>query len=146
MFSNSDLFLRSRNNITQGNCNFLSTKCLINVNQSSWSTDCAVENSRPWLMLQDICISLYVHETISFCRMVNFHFPMVENSISWYFFSQSPKCWFILFQYTNVHLLAKFGDLKPTFDSKLCSQIQTCFWGAETTLHRETAIFFQPNV
>ena len=44
---------RRRNNIPQGNCNFLSTKCFINVNRSSGSTDCAAENSKPRVMLRD---------------------------------------------------------------------------------------------
>ena len=48
-------------------------------------------------------------------------------SISQYFFSQNPKCLFILFQYNNVYLCAKFGDLEPTIDKKHRPQIQTCF-------------------
>ena len=40
-------------NIPQGNCNFLSTKCVINLNWSSWSTDCAAQNSKPRVMLYD---------------------------------------------------------------------------------------------
>ena len=51
-----------------------------------------------------------------------------RNSISRYFFSQNPKCRFILFQYTNIFLCAKFGDLKPTIDEKRRPQIWTCFW------------------
>ena len=43
----------SRNNIPQGNCDFLSTKWLINVNRSSRSTDCAAENSKPRFMFRD---------------------------------------------------------------------------------------------
>ena len=44
---------RRRNKIPQGNCDFLSTKCFINVNRSSRSTDCAAENSKPRIMLRD---------------------------------------------------------------------------------------------
>ena len=35
------------------NCDFLSTKCLINVDWSLQSTDCAVENLKPQVMLLD---------------------------------------------------------------------------------------------
>ena len=49
------------------------------------------------------------------------------NSIALYFFSQNPKCWFILLQYTNVYLCAKFGDLKPTIDENQRPQIWTLF-------------------
>ena len=77
-------------------------------------------------------------------------FPNGRNSISRYCFSQNPKCRFILFQYTNVYLCAKFGDLKPTIDEKRRPQIWACFChseqGAETTFHKETAIFFRLNV
>ena len=76
-----------------------------------------------------------------------------QNSISRYFFrffSHNPKFRFILFQYTNVYLCAKCGDLKPMIDEKQCPQIWTCFWarytGAVTTFHKETVIFFWPNV
>ena len=50
------------------------------------------------------------------------------NSISQYFFSQTEKCRFVLFQYSYVFLCAKFGDLKPTIDENQLLQIQTCFW------------------
>ena len=50
-----------------------------------------------------------------------------RNSISRYFFSQNPKCWIVLFQYTNVYLCAKFGDLKPTIDENQRPQIWTLF-------------------
>ena len=46
---------RLRNNIPQGNCDFLSTKCFININLSLWSTHCAAENSKPRIMLRDQC-------------------------------------------------------------------------------------------
>ena len=66
---------------------------------------------------------------------MKYHFPMVENdskmtqnSISRYYFPQNPKCRFILFQYTNVYLCAKFGDQKPTIDENRRPQIRTCFW------------------
>ena len=40
---------RCRNKIPQGNCDFISTKCFINVNQSSWSTDCAaLQRQKTW--------------------------------------------------------------------------------------------------
>ena len=32
---------------------FLYTKCFINVNRSSWSTDCAAQNSKPRVLLRD---------------------------------------------------------------------------------------------
>ena len=51
-----------------------------------------------------------------------------RNSNSRYFFSQTSKCRFILFQYTNVILCATFGDLKPRIDEKRRPQIWTCFW------------------
>ena len=54
--------------------------------------------------------------------------PNGQNSISRYFLSPSSKCRFVLFQYTNVFLWAKFGDLKPTIDEKRRPQIWTCFW------------------
>ena len=41
-----------RNNIPQGDCYFLLSKCLINVNRSPWSTYCAAENLKPWAMLR----------------------------------------------------------------------------------------------
>ena len=41
-----------RNYIPQGNCDFFSIKCLINVNCSSRSTGWAVENLKPWVMLR----------------------------------------------------------------------------------------------
>ena len=47
-------------------------------------------------------------------------FPNGWNSISRHFFFQIPKCRFILFQYTNAFLCAKFGDPKPTIDEKRC--------------------------
>ena len=53
---------------------------------------------------------------------MNCHFPMDK----FHFFSKNPKCQFILFQHTNVHLCAKFGDLKPTVDEK--QRPWTCFW------------------
>ena len=43
---------RSRSNIAQVNCYFLSAKCFIIDNQSSWSTDCAAENSKRRVMLR----------------------------------------------------------------------------------------------
>ena len=55
-------------------------------------------------------------------------FPNARNSISRYFFSQNLKFQFILFQYTNVYLCAKCGDLKPTTDENRRPQIWTCFW------------------
>ena len=55
-------------------------------------------------------------------------FPSCRNFSSPYFVSQYPKCRIILFQYTNFHLCAKFGDLKPTIDEKRRPQIRTCFW------------------
>ena len=74
--------------------------------------------------------SWHVYETIPSSAMQNgeLSFPNGCNSISLYFFSQNPKCRFILFQYTNVFLCAKFGDLKPTIDEKRRPQIWTCFW------------------
>ena len=45
---------RHRINIPQGVCNFLLIKCFINVNWSSWSTDCTTENLKPQVMLRDM--------------------------------------------------------------------------------------------
>ena len=64
-------------------------------------------------------LPLYVYEIILFCRMVKFHFPMVKIPFP-YISCPKTQSQFILFQYTNVHLSAKFGDLKPTIDEKLC--------------------------
>ena len=44
---------RRRNKITHGNCDFISTKCFINVSWLSESTDCAAENSKSRVMLRD---------------------------------------------------------------------------------------------
>ena len=44
---------RCRNKIQQENCDFILTKCFINVNWSSWTTDCEAKNSKPQFMLQD---------------------------------------------------------------------------------------------
>ena len=38
--------------------------------------------------------------------------PNGQNSNSRYFFSQNPKCWFILFQYTNFYLDRKLQILQ----------------------------------
>ena len=51
-------------------------------------------------------------------------FPNGRNSISRYFFSQNQKYRFVLFQYTNLILCAKFGDLKPRIDEKRRPQAQ----------------------
>ena len=64
-----------------------------------------------------------------------------RNSICLYFFSQVPKCWLILFQYTNVYLSAKFCDLKPTINEKLCPQIWTCFWARRNKIHQGNCDF-----
>ena len=61
------------------------------------------------------CMFIWNH---SFLQNFELAFPNGRNSISRYFFSQNPKCWFILFQYTNVYLCANFGDLKPTIDEE----------------------------
>ena len=61
------------------------------------------------------------------------------------------KCLFILVQYINLHLCAKFGDLKPTIDEKHSLQIlaqavsEPGLQGTKTTFHQETAIFFRPT-
>ena len=62
------------------------------------------------------------------CRMVNFHFPMVEIPFPDLSSPKTSKCRFILLQYSNVFLCAKFGDLKPRIDEKRRPQIWTCFW------------------
>ena len=63
-----------------------------------------------------------------------------RNSISRYFFSQKAKVSIILFQYTNVYLCAKFGDLMPTIDENRRPQIWTRFCaavqGAETRFQK----------
>ena len=46
-------WVRRRNKIPQGNCDFISTKCFMNVNRSSGSTECAAESSKPRVMLWD---------------------------------------------------------------------------------------------
>ena len=55
-------------------------------------------------------------------------FPNGQNPSSLYFFFQNSKCLLILFEYTNVFLYAKFGDLKPTINKKWRPQIWTCLW------------------
>ena len=55
-----------------------------------------------------------------FPQWSKFHFPI--------FLLPNPNCQFVLFQYTNVYLGAKFGNLKPTIDEKRRPQIWTCFW------------------
>ena len=65
------------------------------------------------------------------------------------FLCPKSKCRFILFQYTNVYLCAKFGDLKPTINESPVLKLEfgpTSEQGAETTFHKETAIFFRPDV
>ena len=44
---------KRKNKIPQGNCDFILTKCFINVNRSSGSTNCAAENSKPRVMHRD---------------------------------------------------------------------------------------------
>ena len=63
----------------------------------------------------------------SVLQNVKLSFPNCWNSISQCFYSQNSECQFILFQYTNVFLCVKFGDLKPTIDEKQRPQIWTCF-------------------
>ena len=63
----------------------------------------------------------------------------------------SPKTHrFILFQYTNVHLCAKFGDLKTIGQQSTKSDVikfgPVSEQGAETTFRKEAAIFFPPTV
>ena len=72
-------------------------------------------------------LSLYVWNH-SVLQNGELSFPNGQNSISIYFFSQNPKCPFFLFQYTNVYLFTKFGDLKPSINEKRHPQIWTCFW------------------
>ena len=52
------------NNISEGNCNFLSTKCFINVYRSSWSTDCAAENSKTRVMLRERHCRRWEHQHV----------------------------------------------------------------------------------
>ena len=56
--------------------------------------------------------AVFGYETSLLHRMVHLHFHMVEISF--------PK---IQFQHPNIHLCAKFYDLKLTTDKKLCPQI-----------------------
>ena len=49
---------RLRNKIPKGNCDYISTKCFINVNLSYWSIDCPAKNlkpRKPLVILQDQC-------------------------------------------------------------------------------------------
>ena len=77
-----------------------------------------------------------------------------RNSISRHFSSQNPKCRFIRFQYIDICLCAKLGDLstdlKPTIDdsSKRRPQILDLFMSKAQKQHsyKETAIFFRPSV
>ena len=105
---------------------------------SVWAANCQEsnpslrQNFQPWPFwpisqtLRWKMLSLHVYATILFCMMMNCHFPMDK----FHFFSKNPKCQFILFQHTNVHLCAKFGDLKPTVDEK--QRPWTCFWARHT--------------
>ena len=74
-----------------------------------------------------IFTGIWNHFVLQNCEL---SFPYGQNSISRYFFSQNPKCRFFCFicKYTNVHLCAKFGDLKLTINEKQGAQIWTCFW------------------
>ena len=52
--------------------------------------------------------------------MVNFHFPKVEIGFPIFLLPKLKVSNLSInsLQYTNVHLCAKFGDLKPTIDEK----------------------------
>ena len=113
---------------------------------------CLLQNFQiPWPISQTLkWKNADKYQTISFFRMVNLHFGW--NSISWHFFAKNPKCRFILFQDTNVYLCAKFGDLKPTINESDILKLEfgpiseQGRQGAETTFHKETAIFFRLDV
>ena len=55
-------------------------------------------------------------------QWLKFHFPIFLVR------AQNPKCLFILFQYTDVYLCAKFGELMPTINEMQRPQIWICFW------------------
>ena len=89
------------------------------------------------------------NETIPFCRMVNFHFQLVEIPFPDISSLKTQKGQFIMFQYTNVYPCAKFGDLKPTMDERRRPQIWACSWARRKNyipLRDRTAIFFLPKV
>ena len=102
---------------------------------SAWATNCQDANQDLWRNFQPpwpISQTLRWKNAIFTCIWNHFvlqngelSFSNGRNSISRYFFSQNPKCQFILFQYTNVYLC---GDLKPIIDENWCPQILTCFW------------------
>ena len=73
----------------------------------------------------------YVYETITFRRVVNFHFPMIQIPFPYHDIS-SPKtlsvdlfCFSIL-MFTSLQSLPG-GELKPTTDEKLRPQLWTYF-------------------
>ena len=65
-----------------------------------------------------------------------------QNYISRYFFSQTPKCLFILSQYSNVYLCARFSDPKTTIDEKHALKFGSVSeQGAEISFQKETMYF-----
>ena len=97
-----------------------------------WNTGLQQNVQLPWPISQTlrwknaIFTCLWTHSVLQNGEL---SFPNGQISIFPYFFSQNPKCQFILFQYTSVYLCAKFGDQKPTIDKKLHPQIWACFCG-----------------
>ena len=91
-------------------------------------------------------LPLYVYEFIIMkpcysaeCWTVIFQWLKFSFQI---FLLPNPKCLFILFQYTNVHLCAKFGDLKPTIDKKWYLDL---FLSKEQKQHSERKVWFSFN-
>ena len=68
--------------------------------------------------------------------------PKQQTAISQYLFSQKPKCCLILFQYTNVYLCAKLGDLKPTVDKKQRLQTWSYFLSKVQKQHSTRKLLF----
>ena len=68
--------------------------------------------------------------------------PEQWTAISQYFFSQKPKCCLILFQYTNIYLCEKVGDLKPTVDKKQRPQNSDLFLSKVQKQHSKRKLLF----
>ena len=105
---------------------------------SAWASNCQESNHAyglnfqpPWPISQTLrCKNAIFTCTWNHSVLQNgeLSFPNGKNSSSQYFFFQNPKYQFILFDYTNAFLCAKFGGLKPTIDENRCPQNRNCFW------------------
>ena len=92
-------------------------------------------------------LPLHVYETILFCRMVNYHFPMVEipfPDIS------SPKIQSVDLFCFSILMLSSMQSLVISSQGSTKSDAlkfgPVSEQGAETTFRKETAIFFRPSV